>query len=124
KGKTRVRLYNIQVGINTMRLPDQAQFDGHDGHLHLTRIHTSGNIVPVFEIEGKPVEQTSFYYIEPSVGQTISYLCLISEPRDLLQVFAMFNLEQSRLFPAIKFGPKRLYPHTAAKTFQLKATAL
>src|SRR5947199_10602494 len=38
KGKTRARIFNIQVGINAMRPHDQAEFDSDDGHLHLTRI--------------------------------------------------------------------------------------
>jgi hypothetical protein len=123
KGKTRVRIFNIQVGINTMRPPDQAQFDENDGHLHLTRIHTSGNLVPVFHVEGKTDEKASFYYIEPQVEQSITYLCLITEPRELLQVFAMFSLEQERLFPKKTLGPRGLYPHTAARTFALPAAA-
>jgi len=121
KGKTRIKLFNIQVGLNTMRPPNQAKFDGKDGHLHLWRIHTSGNLVPEFPVEGKPIEDTSFYYIEPEVEQTISYLCLVSNPRELLQVFAMFSLEQTRLFPKTTRGPKGLYPHTTARTFQLKS---
>jgi hypothetical protein len=119
KGRTRVRMFNIQVGINTMRPPNQTKFDKDDGHLHLTRIHTSGNIVPIFHVDGRPPEETSFYYIEPGVEQTVTYLCLIPEPRELLQVFAMFSLEQVRLFPDTMLGPKGLYPHTAARTFQL-----
>src|SRR5216117_75219 len=30
---------------------DQAKFDKPDGHLHLTGIHTSGNIVPIFKVD-------------------------------------------------------------------------
>jgi hypothetical protein len=119
KGKTRVRIFNIQVGINTMRPLGEAEFDKDDGHLHLTRIHTSGNLVPIFRVKGKPIEKTSFYYIEPGVEQKITHLCLIAEPRELLQVFARFSLEQQRIFPGKVLGPKRLYPHTAARTFQL-----
>jgi hypothetical protein len=119
RGRTRFRIYNIQVGINTMRPPDQATFDAGDGHLHLTRIHTSGNLVPIFRVKGREEEDSSFYYIEPAVEQTISHLCLITEPRELLQVFAMFSLEQRRLFPRRIRGQKGLYPHTAATTFQL-----
>jgi hypothetical protein len=118
-GKTRFRLFNVQIGINTMRDPDKTRFDDGDGHLHLTRIFTSGNIVPKFPIPGKPIEETSFYYIEPSVRQTISYLALIPEPRELLQVFAMFSLEQKRLFPERQREASGLYPHTAARTYQV-----
>ncbi len=120
KGKTRVRMFNIQVGLNTMRPANQAKFDEDDGHLHLTRIHTSGNIVPILRVENRPIEETSFYYIEPGVEQTVTYLCLVPEPRELLQVFAMFSLERVRLFPQKALGPKGLYPHTAARTFQLR----
>jgi hypothetical protein len=121
KGKTRVRIFNIQAAINTMRPPDQAEFDEGDGHLHLTRIHTSGNLVPIFQVAGKPDEEASFYYIEPGVEQIISHLCLVSEPRELLQVFAMFSLEQRRLFPKRMRDPQGLYPHTVARTFQVMA---
>src|SRR5206468_8171969 len=72
----------------------QAEFDSDDGHLHLTRIHTSGNLVPVLSVEGRSIKKTSFYYIEPGIEQTITYLCLITRPRELLQVFAMFRSEE------------------------------
>jgi hypothetical protein len=119
KGKTRLRIYNAQIGINTMRDPAKTSFDEVDGHLHLTRIFTSGNIVPELPVPGKPLEETSFYYIEPSVQQTIAYLAMIPEPRELLQVFAMFSLEQERLFPERVIGKSGLYPHTAARTYQV-----
>ena len=119
KGKTRVKLYNIQIGINSMRPQGQAQFDKDDGHLHLMRLFTSGNIVKEFQVKDKPKEETSFYYIEPAVEQTITYLCLIEEPRELVQVLAKFSLEQKRLFPENETGPKGLYPHTAAKIFPI-----
>ncbi|MDD5323349.1 MAG: hypothetical protein PHD43_22605 [Methylococcales bacterium] len=98
KGFTRMRLFNIQIGINTMRSQNEARFDPEDGHLHLTRIFTSGNLVPVFRVKDKPVEDTSFYYIEPGVEQTVSYLTLITEPRELVQIYAKFSFEQKRLF--------------------------
>lgn len=124
KGLTRMRLYNIQVGMNTMRPQNKAQFDKDDGHLHLTRILTSGNIVPLFRVEGMPVEKTSFYYVEPGVEQTITYLALIPEPRELIQVYARFSLEQERIFPQREVGAKRLFPHTAARTYQVDADGL
>jgi hypothetical protein len=96
KGFTRMRLFNIQIGVNTMRSQNEAQFDQDDGHLHLTRILTSGNIVPIFRVKGKPIEETSFYYIEPGIEQTISYLTLITEPREVVQIYAKFSLEQKR----------------------------
>jgi len=119
KGFTRMRLFNIQVGINTMRAQDQAQFDEEDGHLHLTRIHTSGNIVPLFRVKDLPVEKTSFYYIEPGIEQTITYLALITEPRELVQIYAKFSLEQERIFPKKDVGPTGMYPHTAARTYAI-----
>ena len=119
KGHTRLRLFNIQVGINTMRPQDEAQFDPGDGHLHLTRIFTSGNIVPTFKVPGRPVEETSFYYIEPGVEQTVSYLALVSEPRQLIQIYAKFSLEQERIFPTRDIGSKGVYPHTAARTYKI-----
>lgn len=124
KGLTRMRLYNIQVGINTMRPQNEVQFDEDDGHLHLTRILTSGNIVPLFRVEDMPVEKTSFYYIEPGVEQTITYLALIPEPRELLQIYAKFSLEQERIFPEREVAAKRMFPHTAARTYQVDAEGL
>lgn len=121
KGFTRMRLFNIQIGVNTMRLQNKAQFDPEDGHLHLTRIFTSGNLVPVFHVKDKPVEDTSFYYIEPGVEQTVSYLTLITEPRDLVQIYAKFSLEQKRLFPKKDVGEKGVYPHTSARTFKVNS---
>jgi len=121
KGFTRMRLFNIQIGVNTMRLQNESQFDQNDGHLHLTRVFTSGNLVPVFRVKDKPVEETSFYYIEPGIEQTISYLTLITEPRELVQIYAKFSHEQKRIFPTMDVGEKGLYPHTAARTYKLKA---
>jgi hypothetical protein len=119
KGFTRMRLFNVQVGANTMRPPNKAELDENDGHLHLMRIFTSGNIVPIFYVKNKPIEETSFYYIEPGVAQTISYLALIPEPRELVQILAKFNLEQKRMFPIPDAGKKGLYPHTAARTYKI-----
>jgi hypothetical protein len=119
KGFTRMRLFNVQIGVNTMRPQNEAQFDQEDGHLHLTRIFTSGNIVPLFPVKDRPVEETSFYYIEPGVQQTISYLALTTEPRELLQIHAKFSLEQKRIFPQREVAKKGVYPHTAARTYKL-----
>ena len=47
QGRTRFRLFNAKIGVNTMRTGDP-KFDKNDGHLHLTRVVTSGNIVPPF----------------------------------------------------------------------------
>ena len=119
KGYTRMRLYNIQVGINSMRAQNEAQLNSEDGHLSLTRIFTSGNIVALFEVKGKPIEKTSFYYIEPGIEQTVSYLTMISEPRQVIQIKAEFSLEQERIFPKKKQSSKGLYPHTASRTFKI-----
>ncbi len=218
KGRTRLRLYNIQIGINTMRQPDKTKFDEYDLHLKLTRIFSSGNIVPIFgrelfcldtrfqsdldmdnkslsadlrkefnarlkknrrlseratleieqrgsewvvtdggwsymiwkegeklrvylkaepkiywywdrlrrlgtkpPIEDLPIEKTSSYYIEPGVEQTITYLALITEPRELIQIYAEFSLEPERIFPKRRRGRKGLFPHTAARTYQIDA---
>jgi hypothetical protein len=121
KGFRRMRLFNIQVGVNTMRPRNEAQFDPEDGHLHLSRTFTSGNLVPLFRVSGRPIEETSFYYVEPGVEQTISYLTLVAEPRELLQVHARFSLEQERLFPTKALGDKGIYPHSAARTYKLKS---
>jgi hypothetical protein len=120
-GFTRMRLFNIQVGVNTMRPQNEAQFDQDDGHLHLTRIFTSGNIVPIFRVNDRPVEETSFYYIEPGIEQTISYLTLITEPREVVQIYAKFSLEQERLFPTREVGAKGIYPHTAARSYKVNS---
>jgi hypothetical protein len=121
KGFRRMRLYNIQIGVNTMRPQNQAQFDPDDGHLKLTRVFTSGNIVPLFRVKDKAVEKSSFYYIEPGVEQTISYLTLVTEPRELVQIYARFSLEQKRIFPQKAVGQKRIYPATAARTYKLNS---
>jgi hypothetical protein len=121
KGFTRIRIFNIQIGVNTMRPHNEAKFSEEDGHLHLKRLFTSGNIVPIYKIDGKPVNKTSFYFIEPSVEQTITYLILIKEPRELLQVFAQFNFEQRRIFPFKDTGHKKLYPHISARTYMLNS---
>ena len=119
KGSTRLRIFNIQLGINTMRPPEQTQFDAGDGHLHLTRIVTSGNLVPEMPVEGKPIEKTSFYYIEPTVTQTIEHCTLIPQPRELLQVYVEFSLTQTRIFPQKRRLPGGLYPHSAARTYKI-----
>jgi hypothetical protein len=106
-----------------MRAFEAAEFDEGDGHLRLTRIHTSGNLVPEVVVKGHPVSKTSFYYIEPGVEQTISHLCLIPEPRELVLVVAEFTLDQERLFPRDVEGSKGLKPHTAARTFQVDGHA-
>ena len=72
QGRTRFRLFNAKIGVNTMRTGDP-KFDKNDGHLHLTRVVTSGKHRSPLWVPGKPLEETAFYYIEPGIEQTISY---------------------------------------------------
>jgi hypothetical protein len=110
KGKTRAKIFNIQVMINTMKPKEETEFGEEDGRLKTDRLFTSGNIVP---------KSIGHYYIEPNVDQTITYLALINEPKDLLQVKGEFSLEQERIFPNKKKGQKGLDPHLAMRTFQI-----
>lgn len=160
KGKIRFKLYNLQIGISTMRKPNQAKCRANDGHLSLINIFTSGNIVPIillkpdewreklkFEfwvfrllivssrlhshsvpriaiifcclLDRPPINKHSYYYIEPNVEQTIHYLALITQPRELLQVWAKFSLEEERIFPYKERKTKKPFPHTAARTYQV-----
>ena len=86
-----------------------------DGHLSLKNIFCSGNIVPKKKVKDKDFH----YYIMPNVDQTITYLALIKEPKDFLQVKGEFSLEQERIFPETKIGKMKLMPHTAMRTFQI-----
>ncbi len=108
KGKTRARIYNIQAFINTMRPAAETKREQEEGRLILTRIFTSGNIVP---------RKNKFYYIEPGVEQTISYVALIPEPRDLIQVVGRFSLEEKRIFPEKETDTKDLQPHTTSRIY-------
>jgi hypothetical protein len=111
KGNMRLRIYNIQTKISTM--PTENVRLGKEGHLSLITIFNSGNIVP---------EKTKFYYIEPQVEQVITFLTLITEPRELIRVAGKFSLEQERIFPekGVKaVSPKGLLPHTSERTYQL-----
>ena len=88
KGKRRLRIYNIQTKISTMPTEDVKRGEG--GYLSLRTIFNSGNIVP---------KGTGFYYIEPQVEQVITFLTLITQPRELLRVNGKFSLAQKRIFP-------------------------
>ena len=92
KGKKRLRIYNIRTKISTLPTENVrlAENKDEDGHLRLITIFNSGNIVP---------EDIKFYYIEPQVEQVITFLTLITEPRELLRVNGKFSLEQDRIFP-------------------------
>jgi hypothetical protein len=120
KGSTRLRLFNIQLGLNTMRSSNDAQFDEGDGHVHLTRMFTSGNLVPEMPVKGLPVEKTSYYYIEPSVTQAITFFTLIPAPREFIQVYAEFNMAQKRLFPKSRRLDAGLYPHSVGRVFKVE----
>jgi hypothetical protein len=119
KGKTRVKMFNVQIGINTMREPEKAKFNENDGRLCLTRVLTTGNLVPEFQVKNKKIEDTSFYYIEPGVEQKISHLCLIPEPGELLKITGYYNIEQKRIFPKPIEKSSKPYTHTVARTFQI-----
>lgn len=119
KGFIRMRLFNIQVGVKTMQLQDEAKFSEKDGHLYLKTIFRSGNIVPLSKRNNIPVRKTSFYYIEPGVEQIVSYFTLITEPRELIQVYGKFSLEQKRIFPEKFIGKKGLNPHTVSQTYKI-----
>jgi hypothetical protein len=118
RGNRRFRLYNLQLAVNTMRLPAETKFDPDVGYVSLRRVHTSGNVVPEMKVGDLPPEETSFFYIEPGVKQTISYVTLLSQPAELIQVVGEFSLEQRRIFPKARIGPMRLIPHTASKTYR------
>jgi hypothetical protein len=138
KGNTRVKIYNIRGKISTMPPPGKdVEISQEDGHLGLCRIFTSGNIVPI---------KTKYYYIEPHVEQTITFLSVIPKPRELIRVTGEFTLANKRHFPNMakfvseagickktkkeakqrslldklrrKLRP-RLLPHTAEKTYRV-----
>jgi hypothetical protein len=129
KGNRRFRLYNLEAIISTM--PNEVKIRDEDCGLGLKRLLTSGNIVPEKQtperlrikerlknfVLGK--KSAGFYYIEPGIEQIISYLCVIREPKEILQVRGLFSLEQQRLFPKESMGSMGLYPHTAERTYQL-----
>lgn len=132
KGKTRFKLYNLQLKIKTMPEYNIVTIDNDDGHLKLKTIFQSGNIVPKMQVKSKPVEITSFYYIEPDVEQTIHYLALITEPQELLQIIGKFSLEQKRIVlhkdkqnkQDKDKQNKQLFPHTVARTYQIRDDCL
>jgi hypothetical protein len=112
RGRRRFRLFNAQLGVNTLLRP---RLDSDDGHLHLNRIFTSGNIVPGQcdpEAGAEP-----FYAVEPGVAQTIHFLALIPAPHELLQVVANVGLQRRRA--SVETMKRGLYPFSAVRTFQL-----
>lgn len=132
KSKRRLRIYNIQTKISTMGLPEKVELNQEEGHLRLDTIFNSGNVVP---------KKTKFYYIEPQVEQVITFLTLITEPRELIRVNGKFSLEKNRIFPEKDVLPKysfltrqilkllpefkkcasseNLLPHTVERTYKL-----
>jgi hypothetical protein len=117
KGKTRVRIYNMQIAIKTMNNTGDLLFSKEDGRIKLKTIHRSGNLVPEMHIKGKDINKTSFYYIEPGVKQEIHYVTLIEEPFEILQVEGKFNLSKKRLPIKDIQNDRSLYPHTATKIY-------
>jgi hypothetical protein len=90
----------------------QDQLDLVDGHLQLSTLLRSGNIVP---------KDIGFYYIEPGVEQTISYLTLIREPNEFLKVNGKFSFEEERIFPTKVVGSKNLIAHSAESVIELNS---
>jgi hypothetical protein len=121
KGKTRFWLYNAQVGINAIVRHDEAHFTSADGHFHFNRVVTSGNIVTEFRVKNRPLEETSRFYIEPGVDQLITYVTLLPDVGELIQIEGKFSLAQTRIFPAKDIADHpTLYPHNVARTYQIK----
>lgn len=89
KGNTRVKIYNIRGRISTMPPLGKNAVYQKDGHLSLCTIFKSGNVVP---------KNIIYYYIEPHVEQTITFLALIPKPRELLRVRGEFTLANKRHF--------------------------
>jgi hypothetical protein len=89
KGKTRIKIYNIQARISTLPPSNDISLSKSDGHLHLSHIFT-GNIVPQWK---------KFYYIEPQVEQTITYLTLIKKPKDIIKIHGKFCQDHERIYP-------------------------
>jgi hypothetical protein len=89
KGKTRVKIYNIHAKISTLPPIDNNYLSSKDGHLRFFSIWT-GNIVP---------EKKKFYYIEPQVEQTITYLTLIRKPKDIIRIHGEFCQDHERIYP-------------------------
>jgi hypothetical protein len=89
KGKTRVKIYNIHAKISTLPPLDNIYLSKEDNHLRFFSTWT-GNIVP---------KSKKFYYIEPQVEQTITYLTLIAKPRDLIRIHGEFCQDHNRIYP-------------------------
>lgn len=99
KGKTRVKLYNIQAIVSTLPPEDnKAHLDEEEGHLSLGEpMLRTGNIVR---------KDVQFYYIEPQVEQIITYLTLIEKPKDIIRIRGMFCQDNRRIYPKKDKGSK------------------
>lgn len=62
-----------------------------------------------------------FYYIGPQIEQEISFLALLPEVKEIIQVNGRFSLEQRRIFPSRETGDMQLFPHTASSTYKIGA---
>ena len=91
-----------------------------------SRFNSAQWVVFFWALRKSLINKHSCYYIEPNVEQTIHYLALIPQPRELLQVVAKFSLEPKRIFPHKErtenkglFRKPYPLPHTAARTYQI-----
>jgi hypothetical protein len=113
-------------------MPDVIRIRDDDCGLALTRMLSSGNIVPngpmqeEFDIKERLTNfllkkrPDAFYYIEPDMEQIITYLCVIPKPKEILQVRGIFSLDQHRSY----VGSKRLFPRTSARTYKLDSEGM
>lgn len=124
EGNVRIKLFNIQVAIKTLRSLDELCFSKRDEHLKLESIHNGNNIVPIKKVPKKwnrnkfrPTNKTSFYFIEPGVEQCIRHVTMIKKPLKIIQVEGKFNFEQERMDLCKKKIHHGLHPHTATKLY-------
>jgi tetratricopeptide (TPR) repeat protein len=98
KGKTRIKVYNIQAEFSTSPEDKDKLLDKEEGHLKFSSKRlVTGNIVP---------EDIGFYYIEPQVEQIIAYSTLINIPGDILRIRGMFCQDNVRIYPKKELGKK------------------
>ncbi len=124
KGRKPFKLYNLQVWLNTLKLKredgsDKKLFDEKTGRLRLSRIFTSGNLLDSNIIDNSQKNSDNYYYIGPQIEQNISFLTLIPEPKEVIQVNGRFSLEQKRIFPSEDIGELNVNPHTASTTYKI-----
>jgi hypothetical protein len=98
KGKTRIKIYNIQAEFRTSLHRSGNYLNNEEGHLRFNRPPiVTGNIVP---------KNVGFYYIEPQVEQTITYLTLIKIPGDIISILGRFCQDNVRIYPEKESGRK------------------